>query len=281
MRFWSKRRGGHRPNLRARPSRRPGQSPARRGWAAKAKRIGLAGLGIVAVGLAVWGATEAYRAAKPVVNDWLEVREVTVSGTNQVTRQEVLDRLALPPGETLLSVRPSELADRLLSHPWIKDASVHRVVPHTLAVTIAERLPAAVLKTSSVPLLLDSEGHVLTALTEAGEPELPLLTGIDYQGLVLGKPQPRQAAQAGIRLAGLLGNQFQGRAEVDMGNPDNAVVYIQGLRFQFGSSSFEEQWERYQKVEHALSVDANGGQGELRNEIDLRYPGKVIVRERG
>lgn len=280
MKFWNKRTGRHRPNQRARQSKLPGRSVARRGTAG-AKRIGLVVLGILAVGATGWGAVEAYRVARPAVNDWLEVREVTVSGTNQVTRREVVERLALPPGETLLSARPSELAERLLVHPWIKEARVQRVLPHTLAVTIAERLPAAVLKTSSVPLLLDSEGHVLTALTEATEPDLPLLSGIDYQGLVLGEAKPRQAAQAGIRLAGLLGNQFEGRAEVDMGNPDNAVVYIQGLRFQFGAASFEEQWERYRKVEHALSVDANGGQGAERNEIDLRYPGKVIVRERG
>jgi cell division protein FtsQ len=258
---------------------------------ASVKRIGWILLGLVLVGLTVWGAMEAYRYGKPIVNEWLEVREVTVTGTSQVTRQEVLDLLALPPKETLLSVRLRDLVEHLLTHPWIKEATVRRVLPHTLAVTIVERQAAAVLKTPSMPLLLDGEGYVLTVLAEADDPDLPLLLGIDPKALMLGEAPSRRAAQAGIRLAGLLGDEFQGRPEVDMGNPENTVVYIQGLRFQFGPSSFEEKWERYRKINThctqpgngcpTLHVSADGGQGGNRHDIDLRYPGKVIVRERG
>jgi cell division protein FtsQ len=233
------------------------------------------------IGLAGWGALEAYRYGKPFVNDWLQVRDVTVAGISHVTRQEVLDRLALQPGETLLSVSVGELAEQVAAHPWIKEATVRRRFPQTLAVTVVERQPAAVLKVPSAPLLLDDEGHVLTVLAETDEPDLPLLTGIDPKGLMSAESRSRDAARDGIRLAGLLESQFEGRPEVDMGNPENAVVYIQGLRFQFGPSSFEEKWERYRKITPTLRVSADGEQGDSRNDIDLRYPGKVIVRERG
>jgi cell division protein FtsQ len=233
------------------------------------------------IGLAGWGALEAYRYGKPFVNDWLQVRDVTVAGISHVTRQEVLDRLALQPGETLLSVSVGELAEQVAAHPWIKEATVRRRFPQMLAVTVVERQPAAVLKVPSAPLLLDDEGHVLTVLAETDEPDLPLLTGIDPKGLMSAESRSRDAARDGIRLAGLLESQFEGRPEVDMGNPENAVVYIQGLRFQFGPSSFEEKWERYRKITPTLRVSADGEQGDSRNDIDLRYPGKVIVRERG
>ncbi|MBM4123033.1 MAG: FtsQ-type POTRA domain-containing protein [Nitrospira sp.] len=277
-------------------------------------------LGVTVIGVAGWGAMEAYRYGEPIVNDWLQVRDVTVAGTSHVTRQEVLDRLGLRGGETLLSVRVGDLAEQVAAHPWIKHATVRRRFPQTLAVTIVERQPAAVLKVPSGPLLLDDEGRVLTVLAETDEPDLPLLTGIDSHDLMAGEVQSRETARAGIRLAGLLESQFEGRPEVDMGNPENAVVYIQGLRFQFGPSSFEEKWERYRKITThctvpgngcpTLRVSADGGQddnithctdhpllGPLQPEsnghpkqqvpgngcpdIDLRYPGKVIVRERG
>jgi cell division protein FtsQ len=238
-------------------------------------------VGLTVMGLAGWGALEAYRYGKPFVDDWLRVRDVLVVGVSQVTRQEVLDRLALRPEETLLSVSVGELVEQVAAHPWIKEATVRRRFPQTLVVTIVERQPAAVLKTPSTPLLLDEDGHVLTVLAETDEPDLPLLTGIDPKGLMSAEVRPREAVRIGVRLAGLLESQFQGRPEVDMGNPDNAVVYIQGLRFQFGPSSFEEKWERYRKVEPTLRVSADGERGDLRNDIDLRYPGKVIVRERG
>ncbi len=281
MGVWGKRKSGPRPNIRVRQQKRPAHAIVRVGRAASVKRIGWILLGLALIGLTGWGAKEAYRYGQPVVNGWLEVREVAVTGTSQVTRQEVLDRLALQPGETLLSVHLNDLAEHVLAHPWIKEATVRRRFPHTLAVSLVERQAAAVLRTPSMPLLLDGEGHVLTVLGEADEPDLPLLMGIDPKALMLGEVPSRQMAQAGIRLASLLEEEFQGRPEVDMGNPENAVVYIQGLRFQFGPSSFEEKWKRYRTVEPTLRVSADGGQGDHRNDIDLRYPGKVIVRERG
>jgi cell division protein FtsQ len=254
-------------------------------------------VGLAGIGLTGWGAAEVYRHAQPYVRHWFEVREVTISGAGQVTRQDVLDRLALQSGETLLSVGATQLVGRLETHPWIKQAKVSRAFPHTLEVTITERQPAAVLRTLSVNLLLDGEGTVLPSLAEAEDPGLPVLLGIDPQGLLQRDAQLRQVAQAGIQLAGLLDDEFDGRPEVDMSDPDNAIAYVQGLRFQFGSSSFEEKWERYRKItthctDHPLRearpwVPGNGcpalhvSAGDRENEIDLRYPGKVIVRERG
>ena len=51
-------------------------------------------------------------------------QDVTVRGTGHVTRQEVLDRLALDSHRTLFSINPEQLAARVRTHPWVKDAKV-------------------------------------------------------------------------------------------------------------------------------------------------------------
>jgi len=228
-----------------------------------------------------WGAMLLYRDEKPLVADWFQVREVTVSGTSRVTYEDVLERLRLQSGETLFSVNSTVLVDRLKSHPWIKEAIVNRALFHTLAVTITERRPAAVLRTPSLNLLLDEEGRVLSVLGEEDDPVLPVLVGVDPRRLIQGQAQSRQVARAGIELAGLVGQAVEGRPQVDAGNPENLVASVQGLRFQFGPSSFEEKWDRYRRLQPTLRARADIGSGQLRSEIDLRYPGKVIVRERG
>jgi len=228
-----------------------------------------------------WGAMPLYRDEKPLVADWFQVREVTVSGANRVTYEDVLERLRLQSGETLFSVNSTELVDRLKSHPWIKEATVNRGLLHTLAVTITERRPAAVLRTPSLNLLLDEEGRVLSVLGEEDDPVLPVLVGVDPRRLIQGEAQSRQVARAGIELAGLVGQAVEGRPQVDAGNPENLVASVQGLRFQFGPSSFEEKWDRYRRLQPTLRARADSGGGQFRSEIDLRYPGKVIVRERG
>jgi len=66
---------------------------------------------------------------------------------------------------------------------------------------------------------------------------------------------------------------------VDVGRPDRQVATVRGRRFHFAPSSVEEQWRRYQQVERA--VRASGGREMSHGDIDLRYQGKVIIRERG
>jgi cell division protein FtsQ len=260
--------------------RRPARSGVR--WNGTAvKRAGKLLCWVALAGLAGWGSLIGYERAAPYVQDWLEVREVRISGIHQVTRDEIMKGLDLSHGDTQLSVSPSQMVARLEAHPWIKQVSVSRVLLHTLDVAVIERRPAALLKTSSLNLLLDAEGHVLTIVANGDDPGLPVLMGVDPRELVKGEARARDAAQTGIRLAGVLGEEFQARPEVDMGKPENMVAYVKGLRFQFGPSAFEEQWARYQKVT-TLRAGAEDETGtSAGREIDLRYPGKVIVRERG
>lgn len=257
--------------------------------------------GVLLSGAVGWGGLRAYQEAQPFLHDWLEIREVTVAGLRHLTRDEILARLALRGDETQWTVKPVELAERLLTHPWIKSAAVSRAPLHALAVTIVEREPVAVLKSPSLALLLDGEGQVLSALPDSLTPGLPVLVGVDPDHLMQGEDRSRQLVQNGIRLAVLLGDEFDGLMEIDLGNPDNAVAYVHGLRFQFGPASFEEKWQRYRKITtHCMdyplqdarpgvpgngcqTVQASAGDDPAlhKQEIDLRYPGKVIVRERG
>lgn len=232
------------------------------------------------LGLVAWGGWIGIQHATPYVVRWFEVREITLIGANQVTRHEVLERLALRPGQTMFSINPGRLAIRVQSHPWIKHATVSRVLPHTLVIDLAERRAAAVLHSPSMALLLDEEGHALSVLPPTNDPGLPVLVGISPKGVLEKESRPLQAAQRGIELAGLLGRTFHGRPEVDVGNPENVVAYVEGLRLQFGESSFDEKWDRFQKLEPYLP-EGKAGRGEARSDIDLRYPGKVIVRDRG
>jgi cell division protein FtsQ len=235
-------------------------------------------------GVTAWAAIVGYQTAAPLVATWLAVKEVMVSGHNQVPRAEVLDYLKLDPHATLLSVNPRHLAMRLEAHPWIKHADITRVLPNGLHVHIVERHAAAVLRSPAMTLLLDEEGHPLSVLSEGTEPGLPILVGLNPKRLMSGERELIKTAQRGIEVAGMLTRTFDGRPEVDVANGENVVAYVQGLRLQFGGSSFEEKWDLYRKLEPHVAgnlSNLNHGRADGRSDIDLRYPGKVIVRERG
>lgn len=301
MRRWGGQKAAARPNRVMRQGPSVGRAGSRRGRIGLLRRVWWLAVCMAMVVFVGWGATWLYREAGPLVAGWFQVREVTVVGATTLSRQEVVERLGLQPGETIFSVDVQKLTDRLEAHPWIKKATVSRKLPQTLVVGITERRAVAVLRTPSWALLLDADAHALSTLKESEDPGLPVLVGIDPKAFLLGTTQSREAAQTGIKVAGLVGPALHDRPEVDMGHADHAVAYVKGLRFQFGPSSFEEQWDRYRRIEHALRTGVGVRQGksiahcalhpfqETRQqrpgngcpEIDLRYPGKVIVRERG
>lgn len=216
-----------------------------------------------------------------MVKTWFTVREVSIQGLQHVTRQEIMDRLALSREANLFSVVPDLLAARVVSHPWVKSAVVTRVPLHALRIEITERKPAAIVKGASGNLLVDENGVVLSRIGTNDDATLPAITGVDPNDLVQGETRGRELVKAAVELAKLVAQALDGRAEVDAANPESLVASVKGVRFQVGTSAVEEQWARFQKVKPVLRATALGRNGKSANEIDLRYADRVIVRERG
>ena len=234
------------------------------------------------VGLAVlaWGLTMVTREMGPVLQGWLEIREVEIEGIHHVTKPEVLERLVLKPGMGLHQVSTAFLAERVRTHAWIKEATVERKPPHLLHVTILERTPAAIIRTGTDHWLSDESGYLLAQLGRRDDQMLPLLIGLDTQSLLRGEAGARNAVQSGIVLAKLIANTFDGRVEVDLTKFSNVVASANGVRFQFGGDSLVDQWERFRKVNPSFKVAPLDDRKRTVSEIDLRYDNRVIVREK-
>ena len=257
-------------------ARRPLQRQGLRHWGrgVSPKRwflLGGAVLSLVFVGVAL-----GYQHAQPVLARWMAVHRVLISGLQHVDRREALSLLDLPPQATVFSINSSELQSRLEAHPWIATASVGRVLPHTLTILVTERRPAVVLQHSNGSLLLDEEAGVLSEISRASSPNLPILHGLSPLGLLQGDKGVREQAREGIKLAGLLLQRYGTRPLVYVENSQQIVAEVQGLRFQF-ESDIEEQWKRFLAMESAIPPRLKVGG----HEIDLRFPGKVIFRPKG
>ena len=217
----------------------------------------------------------------PLTREWFLVRSVSVNGLHHVTRKEVIGRLALKPDTALYSINPTWLADRVKTHPWIKDATVVLKPLHEIHIVIVEREPAVVVRTVAENLLTDAEGVLLAHLGSSDDPTLPMLSGVDGRRLAQGKVEDRRPVQVGAALARMVGQTTGGRPDINVGNLNNLVVEVQGVTFQFSESSMNQQWSRFLKMRPALRDVAFDGEGARANEIDLRFADRVIVRGRG
>ncbi|MEN9682985.1 MAG: hypothetical protein RLZZ427_736 [Pseudomonadota bacterium] len=94
----------------------------------------------------------------------LEVRNISVRGTKNLSSARVYD-LALADNHRAMPLLDLDaLRARLLQLPWVEDARVSRQLPDTLMIDIVERAPVAVLRKLDQLVLIDAAGHELEAV---------------------------------------------------------------------------------------------------------------------
>ena len=207
-----------------------------------------------------------------------EVRRVEITGLQRLSHGDLAPLIGVDPSMRLFEVDLEALKGRLLTHPWIKEVQIRKTYPDTLAVRVFERLPIAVVEEDFRKILVDDTGR---ALGEAGESAWPVLQGIDLAALREGDPDQQAAFLKAMTLLSLM---EQGRTvptphgtpdsiTIDVGYPKEAVLEQDGYRIRFGEEDFREKWERYRLVESDMAKR----KGHIK-EVDLRFPGQVIVR---
>jgi cell division protein FtsQ len=129
-----------------------------------------------------------------------DVRTTTVSGVKALTKQEVLATAAIPAHMPVAAVDTGAAKARLMTLPRVKQAWVMRSLPHTVAIVIVERTPAAALPNPDGSYqIVDADGVAFdTAATAATAPALPV---IHLEQFADPRPADRAATVAGALAA--------------------------------------------------------------------------------
>lgn len=106
-----------------------------------------------------------------------DVQGITVIGTGTVSVAEVEQAAAVPRGVPLASVDTAAVAARVAALPGLASVRVARDWPHTVAVSVVEREPIAVVDTAAGPTLVDTAGQRYRPAP--GTVELPRLVVAD------------------------------------------------------------------------------------------------------
>jgi cell division protein FtsQ len=134
----------------------------------------------------------------------MSARNIVVTGTGAVTREEVLDAAQVRPGTPLLQINTNQVADRVAAIRRVASARVQRQYPSALRITIVERVPVAVKDFPDGPHLFDRDG-----VDFATAPPPPGLPYIDVANPGPSDPATKAALQVLTALrpevAGLVG----------------------------------------------------------------------------
>ena len=217
-----------------------------------------------------------YQWLPSAVAGWTRIQHVSISGVDRVDRREILSLLELPEHGSLLSLDLAALEKKVTAHPWVSSASVGRALPHTLAVVVVERTPAAVVQHVGGDLFVDDNGAVLSIAADGPTGRLPRLVGLSAVKLLGGDPASQDRVRKGLAFAEHLQRRFGTPVTVDVS--DSRFITGKAGAFVFlVNDDFLPTWQWYLNLEPSI-------QERLRHDpydVDLRFAGKVIVRKKG
>jgi cell division septal protein FtsQ len=204
----------------------------------------------------------------------LAVRRIVVEGTSATTPDAVERALAAWNGRNLAGIDLDRVAADATRDPWVRHASVKRVLPDTLRVAVEERTPAALAVVGGLVHVVDGTGFVMGPAGPGLAFDLPVLTGFD--GL-RGDDLSRALTEAVGQLAALRASAPEfaaGLSSLDRSSPDRLAVATTepGPTLYLDPEAPDRNLSDWLRLRADLSRRA----GEL-VYADLRWDGRIVL----
>lgn len=107
------------------------------------------------------------------------VTTIEVDGNERLSDELVLATVPVHVGDNVFEADLDAVAAELRENPWVASADVRRQLPHTIAITVREHVPAAIVELGGL-YLVDADGHPFKR-AELGNDDgagLPIVTGL-------------------------------------------------------------------------------------------------------
>ena len=203
---------------------------------------------------------------------------IMIAGANHVSRSQILDVMASDLERNIFFVPLQQRQEQLERIPWIKSASVMRLLPNRLKIDLGERTPVAFVDIDSHIHLIDAAGVVMDLSTaQMRGYSFPIIVGMtDADPLSTRAARMKIYTQFMKELDAGGANYSRDISDIDVSDPDDVRVTIidpQGaVLVHFGSSNFLQRFQTY--VAH---VQQWRSQFPGLQSIDLRFDHQVIV----
>lgn len=193
------------------------------------------------------------------------VDEIIVSGRRETSRADLLRAVRLSRGAPILDFDLGRARERVERLPWVRSASVERMLPDTVILTIEERRPLALWQNKGRFRLIDRDGEVIRGQALERFSSLPVVVGpgapaVTLEFLTMLQSQPGLAGRV--------------KAAVRVGGRRWNVRLKGGIDVRLPAAGAKKAWARlaeYERKHKILERDVR--------VLDLRLPDRLIVRE--
>ncbi len=203
---------------------------------------------------------------------------IEIQGNVHLTRDELVNIFGDDVERNIFYVSLAQRRDQLQELPWVEHATVMRLLPNRLRVSIVERTPVAFVRQGSQIGLVDASGVLLDMPTHGDSHySFPVVTGI-----LASDPLSTRAARMKIFEQFTSDLDSSGEkiseklSEIDLSNPEDVKAVIpdsgKDVLVHFGDTDF---LNRYRKFENHLQEWRT--QYPTLSSVDMRYERQVVL----
>ncbi|TMJ04917.1 MAG: cell division protein FtsQ/DivIB [Alphaproteobacteria bacterium] len=194
----------------------------------------------------------------------MRIATVSLSGQRQVSREEIFAAAGVTDHSSLLFLDVADARARLEAIPWIAEATVRKLYPDRLQITITEREAFALWQREGTVAVIAADGTVLGTKVEPRLASLPFVVGNgaagkarDFLAVLDRFPAIRDSVRASILVADRRWN-LRLKNGIDVRLPNTEVERAL------------ETLARFDRDKSLLSRDITA--------VDLRLPDRLVVR---
>ena len=209
----------------------------------------------------------------------LQIGHLSVRGHERLSTGEVLALVEGLRGQNILAVDLGHWQQKLLTSPWVDQATIRRVLPSTVEIKVTERRPMGVARIGTAMYLIDARGVIIDEYGPTyADVDLPIIDGLSASPQDGGSIVDVARAEFAARVIGALSARPELQrlvSQLDVSNLHDAVVILHGdpALLRLGDTEFVARLQQYVDLapvlrERVVAVDY----------VDLRFDERLYVR---
>jgi cell division protein FtsQ len=209
----------------------------------------------------------------------LQIGHLSVRGHERLSTGEVLALVDGLRGQNILAVDLGQWQQKLLSSPWVERATIRRVLPSTVEISVTERQPMGVARIGTAMYLIDARGVIIDEYGPTyADIDLPIIDGLSASPHDGGSIVDVARAEFAARAIGALSARPELQqlvSQLDVSNLHDAVVILDGdpALLRLGDTDFVARLQQYVDLAPALRERVTAV-----DYVDLRFDERLYVR---
>ncbi|WP_126937337.1 cell division protein FtsQ/DivIB [Veillonella sp. CHU740] len=173
----------------------------------------------------------------------LPIGQIQVTGTNQLSSEDVVAIGDLGYPVNILRVRTGALEERLQKDMRVDTAHVSYALPLTLQVDVKERTAVVVVPSQFGFVALDRQGMVIASSPTIPDTTVPIISGVRLGNALLGDTIESEGIRGAITyMMGFPEDKRKQIGEINVGDAEHIIAYtVDGLPIHIGDRSDLEE----------------------------------------